>query len=244
MPAFWPQALLALSYAGFNLSNLAIVAGAFSVGIGFGLQSVVSNFVSGLILLAERPIKIGDLVTVGGEEGHVRKISVRSTEIETFDRANVLIPNSSFITDKVKNWTLRNNTARVTIPVAVAHGNDPRLVKKLLLKVAQDHLNVMTSPEPFIDFEDFNADSLNFKLYAYIYDLSKGTSTRTDLRIGILEAFEANSIVLPSRQTEILLSEMEWLRDAVTQYMASPMNGHAGNGNGVSAAGKSKEVLS
>ncbi len=223
-------ALLALSYAGFNLSNLAIVAGAFSVGIGFGLQSVVSNFVSGLILLAERPIKIGDLVTVGGEEGHVRKISVRSTEIETFDRANVLIPNSSFITDKVKNWTLRNNTARVTIPVIVANGNDPRLVSTLLLKVAQDHLNVMTSPEPFVDFEDFNADSLNFKLYAYIYDLSKGTSTRTDLRIGILEAFKASNIVLPSRHTEVLLHEMEWLRDAVNQYMASPTNGHAGNG--------------
>jgi len=239
-------ALLALSYAGFNLSNLAIVAGAFSVGIGFGLQSVVSNFVSGLILLAERPIKIGDLVTVGGEEGHVRKISVRSTEIETFDRANVLIPNSSFITDKVKNWTLRNNTVRLTIPVVVAHGNDPRLVNTLLLKVAQDHLNVMTSPEPFVDFEDFNADSLNFKLYAYIYDLSKGTSTRTDLRIGILEAFKASGIVLPSRHTEVLLHEMEWLRDAVNQYMASPTNGHAGNGNGVSAAVpvKSKEVLS
>jgi small-conductance mechanosensitive channel len=238
--------LLALSYAGFNLSNVAIVAGALSVGIGLGLQAVVSNFVSGLILLAERPIKIGDLVTVGGEEGYVRKISVRSTEIETFERANVLVPNSSFITDKVKNWTLRNNTARVTIPVAVAHGNDPRLVKALLLKVAQDHLNVMTSPEPSVDFEDFNADSLNFKLYAYIYDLNKGTSTRTDLRISILEAFKANNIVLPSRQTEVLLHEMEWLREAVNQYMASPTNGHAGNGSRVSAAapGKSKEVLS
>ena len=241
-------ALLALSYAGFNLSNIAIVAGALSVGIGLGLQAVVSNFVSGLILLAERPIKIGDLVTVGGEEGHVRKISVRSTEIETFDRANVLIPNSSFITDKVKNWTLRNTTIWVVIPVAVAHGSDPRLVKSLLLRCAQDHLNVMTSPEPFVDFEDFNGDSLNFKLYAYIYDMNKGTSTRTDLRIAILEAFEAHSITLPSRQTEILLSEMEWLRDAVTQYMAGPTNGHAGNGNGISAVatalGKSKEVLS
>ncbi len=239
-------ALFALSYAGFNLSNIAIVAGALSVGIGLGLQAVVSNFVSGLILLAERPIKIGDLVTVGGEEGYVRKISVRSTEIETFDRANVLIPNSSFITDKVKNWTLRNNTTRVTIPVGVAHGNDPRLVKALLLKVAQDHLNVMTSPEPFVDFEDFNADALNFKLYAYIYDLNKGAGTRTDLRIGILEAFAANDVVLPSRQTEVLLHEVEWLRDAVNQYMASPTNGHAGNGKSASAAaaGKSREVLS
>ncbi len=240
-------ALVALSYAGFNLSNLAIVAGAFSVGIGFGLQSVVSNFVSGLILLAERPIKVGDLVTVGGEEGYVRKISVRSTEIETFDRANVLIPNSSFMTDKVKNWTLRNNSTRLAIAVGVAYGCDPRQVKAILLKVAQDHLNVMTSPEPFVDFEDFGANSLNFKLYAYIYDLNKGISTRTDLRIAILEAFKAAGIVIPSRQTEVTLREIEWLRDAVNQYMANPKNGHAtGNGSHAtaSAGAKSEEVLS
>ena len=240
-------ALLALSYAGFNLSNLAIVAGAFSVGIGFGLQSVVSNFVSGLILLAERPIKVGDLVSVGGEEGYIRKISVRSTEIETFERANVLIPNSSFITDKVKNWTLRNNTARVAIPVQVAHGCDPRQVKAVLLKVAQDDLNVMTSPEPFVDFEDFSADCLNFKLYAYVYDLSKGMSTKTDLRIAILEAFDAAGIAMPSRQTDVLLREMECLRDALNQYMAGPPNKHSGNGSHKPApapdAGKSTKVL-
>ncbi len=148
-------ALMAFSYAGFNLSSLAIVAGALSVGIGFGLQSVVSNFVSGLILLAERPIKVGDLVVVGGEEGYVRKISVRSTEIETFDRAHVLIPNSFFITEKVKNWTLRNNSGRVTIAVGVAYGCNPRLVKDTLLRVARGHPNVMWSPEPFVDFQDF-----------------------------------------------------------------------------------------
>jgi len=129
------------------------------------------------------------------------------------------------------------------MPVAVAHGSDPRLVKEILLKVAQDHLNVMTSPEPFVDFEDFNADALNFKLYAYIYDLNKGASTRTDLRIGMLEAFKANGVTLPSRQTEVLLHEVEWLREAVNQYMASPAYGHAGNSNRASA-GKSKEVLS
>jgi len=119
-------ALAAFSYAGFNLSNLAILAGALSVGIGFGLQSVVNNFVSGLILLAERPIKVGDLVVVGGEEGYVRKISVRSTEVETSERARVLIPNSYFITEKVKNWTLRDNTRRIVIPVSVPYGCDPR----------------------------------------------------------------------------------------------------------------------
>ncbi len=225
-------ALIALSYAGFNLSNLAIVAGAFSVGIGFGLQSVVSNFVSGLILLAERPIKVGDLVTVGGEEGYVRKISVRSTEIETFDRSNVLVPNSSFITDKVKNWTLRNNIVRLKIGVGVAYGTDPRKVKAALLKVAQDNLNVMTSPEPFVDFEDFGADAMNFKLYAYIGDLNKSISTRTDLRIAILEAFHAAGIVMPAEQVPPQLLDAEWLRAAIKQYIANPSPAPApGNGS-------------
>ena len=175
-------ALAAFSYAGFNLSNLAILAGAFSVGIGFGLQSVVNNFVSGLILLAERPIKVGDLVVVGGEEGYVRKISVRSTEVETSERARVLIPNSYFITEKVKNWTLRDNTRRIVIPVSVGYGCDPRKVRATLLKVAQDNPDVMTTPAPSVDF-DFGADTLNFKLYAFVYDLNKGGSTSTDLRI-------------------------------------------------------------
>jgi potassium-dependent mechanosensitive channel len=177
-------ALAALSYAGFNFSNLAIVAGAFSVGIGFGLQSVVNNFVSGLILLAERPIKIGDLLSVAGEEGYVRKISIRSTEVETFERAHVLIPNSHFITEKVKNWTLRNNIRRIAIPVSVDCGADPRKAKAILLRVAQDNPHVMATPAPFVVFEDFG-ESFDFKLYVF-YDLTKDVGT--DLRMAILEA--------------------------------------------------------
>jgi potassium-dependent mechanosensitive channel len=225
-------ALVAFSYAGLNLSNLAIVAGAFSVGIGFGLQSVISNFVSGLILLAERPIKIGDLVVVGGEEGYVRKISVRSTEIETFDRANVLVPNSYFITEKVKNWTFRNNIGRVVIPVGVAYGSDPRTVKAILLKVAYGHPNVITTPEPSVDFEDFGASSLNFKLYAHIADLTKAGAIRTDLRIAILEAFNEAGIVFPFPQTEVTIRDMDWLRAAIADYVSRGYNGKgAENGN-------------
>ena len=223
-------ALAAFSYAGFNLSNLAILAGAFSVGIGFGLQSVVNNFVSGLILLAERPIKVGDLVVVGGEEGYVRKISVRSTEVETSERARVLIPNSYFITEKVKNWTLRDNTRRVVIPISVGYGCDPRKVMAALLKVAQDNPNVMTTPAPSVDF-DFGADSLNFKLYAFVYDLNKGGSTSTDLRIAILDAFNEAGIAMPFRQTDAMPQNMDWLREAVAEYVSRSHNG-SGSGNG------------
>src|SRR5215468_911024 len=212
-------ALAAFSYAGFNLSNLAILAGAFSVGIGFGLQSIVNNFVSGLILLAERPIKVGDLVVVGGEEGYVRKISVRSTEVETFERASVVIPNSYFITEKVKNWTLRDNKRRIAIPVRVANGSDPRAVKSILLKVAHDHPSVLTLPAPSYDFDDFGVDGLTFKLYAFV-DLRAGGNVAADLRIAILDAFQEAGISIPSRQAEVTLQSIDLLRETA-EYLSS-----------------------
>jgi potassium-dependent mechanosensitive channel len=232
-------ALAAFSYAGFNLSNLAILAGAFSVGIGFGLQSVVNNFVSGLILLAERPIKLGDLVVVGGEEGYVRKISVRSTEVETAERARVLIPNSCFITEKVKNWTLRDNIRRIVIPVSVGYGCDPRKARATLLKVAQDNPDVMTTPAPSVDF-DFGTDTLNFKVYAFVHDLNKGGSTSSDLRIAILDAFNEAGIAIPFRQTDATPRNMDWLREAVAEYIARSHNG-TGSGNG-KASGTPKQA--
>jgi potassium efflux system protein len=183
--------LLAISYAGIDLSSLAIVAGALSVGIGLGLQGVVNNFVCGLILLVERPIKVGDWVVVGNEEGLVRRISVRSTEIETFDRANVLVPNSAFIAEKVKNWTLHNYSGRIVIPVSVRYASDARKVREILLTVARANSQVMTSPEPSVQLDEFAAETMVFKLYVYVYDLTKGGSVRTDLRIAILEAFAA-----------------------------------------------------
>jgi potassium efflux system protein len=224
-------ALAAFSYAGFNLSSLAIVAGAFSVGIGFGLQSVINNFVSGLILLAERPIKVGDLVVVGGEEGHVRKISVRSTEVETSERARVLIPNSYLITEKVKNWTLRDNTRRIVIPVSVARGSDPRKVRAILLNVARDNPHILTAPAPSAELEEFGADSLEFKLYAFI-DLNKGGGTSTDLRIAILDAFEEAGIASPSRRTDVTLRSTDWLRGMVAESASDSYNGRASAAGG------------
>jgi small-conductance mechanosensitive channel len=181
----------------------------------------VNNFVSGLILLAERPIKVGDLVIVGGEEGYVRKISVRSTEIETFDRAHVLVPNSYLVAEKVKNWTLRNNVRRLAIAVGVVHGSDARKVCSLLLKVAQDHPDVLKSPEPFVDLEELGQGSLNFKLYVFINDIRKTVSVRTELRIAILDAFSEAGVVLASGQTDLTIANPGWLREIIGDHFGA-----------------------
>lgn len=221
-------ALVAFSYAGFNLSSLAIVAGAFSIGIGFGLQNLVNNFVSGLILLVERPIRVGDLVVVGGEEGYVRKISVRSTEIETFDRANVLVPNSSFISDKVKNWTLRNSVRSVAISVRSAYSCDPRQVRDVLLNAARDNPDVLRIPEPIVDLKELGASSLNFVLYVSIDDIGKTVRVRTELSIAILDAFAEAGIEIPSTQTDVTIRNIDRLRETLTDpyHRRSPAIDH------------------
>jgi potassium-dependent mechanosensitive channel len=201
-----------------------------SVGIGFGLQNLVNNFVSGLILLAERPIRVGDLVVVGGEEGYVRKISVRSTEIETFDRANVLIPNSYFIAEKVKNWTFRNNIRRVSFPVSVGYGSDPHQVRATLLKVAQDNADVLKFPEPFVTLDEFGASSLNFTLYGYVGDINKAGGVRTELAMAVLDAFKEAGIEIPFGATDIALRKADWLREAIAEFAARPAERHTTNG--------------
>jgi potassium-dependent mechanosensitive channel len=223
-------ALVAFSYAGFNLSSLAIVAGALSVGIGFGLQNLVNNFVSGVILLAERPIRVGDLVVVGGEQGYVRKISVRSTELETFDRANVLIPNSYFISEKVKNWTFRNNVCRITISISVAYGSDARQVQAALLAVAQKNGEVLTAPAPSVTLDEFAASSINFTLYAFIGDISRSGAIRTDLAVAILDAFAEAGIAIPSGRAEITIRNLDTLREMIAQNASPPPGKSPANG--------------
>ena len=224
-------ALMAFSYAGFSLSNIAIIAGALSVGIGFGLQNLVNNFVSGLILLAERPIRVGDMVVVGGEEGYVRKISVRSTELETFDGAHVLVPNSYFVAEKVKNWTFRNNIRRIAIPIGVAYGSDTRQVQAVLLKVAADNPDILKTPGPAVTFDEFAPASVNFTLYAFIADITKTGSVRTELAMAILAAFAQAGIVIPFGQTDVTIRKMDWLRDIVAEYASPATAQHSGNGS-------------
>jgi len=224
-------ALAAFSYAGFNLSGIAIIAGALSVGIGFGLQNLVNNFISGLILLVERPISVGDLVVVGGEEGCVRKISVRSTELETFDGANVLIPNSYFISEKVKNWTFRNKVRRVAIPIGVAYGSDPRQVQAVLLTVAGGNPDVLKTPEPVVTLDEFSPASINFTLYTFVGDINKAGSVRTQLSMAVLDAFAEAGIEIPYGQTDVAVRKMDWLHDIIGEFTSLPGERRAGNGS-------------
>ena len=196
-------AILALSYAGINLANVALVAGALSVGIGFGLQSIVNNFVSGLILLAERPIRAGDWIQVGADEGTVKRISVRATEIETFDRASVIIPNSSLISGVVKNWYLRDMSGRTTILVGVSYDADPEQVRDILLDCAMQHEMVLKFPKPFAQFEDFGDSALVFRLFVYLASIANGGTVRSDLRFAILKRFREAGIEIPYPQRDI-----------------------------------------
>jgi potassium efflux system protein len=218
-------ALLAISYAGLDFSSLAIVAGALSVGVGFGLQSVVNNFVSGLILLAERPIKLGDWIIVGGHEGIVRRISVRSTEIETFDRANVIVPNSMLISDMVKNWTLHNSTGRVPVPVSVHLRSDPEQVRDILLEVARQHPQVLANPESVVLFEAFGASSLDFILFVYLINVNRSFAVRTDLRIAILKAFRKHGVEIPYPQSDVHLRDLDWVKAALAEHIAKTADG-------------------
>lgn len=208
---FAVAALAAISYAGFDITSLAIVAGALSVGIGFGLQSIVNNFVSGLILLVERPIKVGDRVTVNGQEGFVRRISVRSTEIETFDRASLIVPNAEFITATVTNWTHRNALGRALVKVTVSNLSDPEKVIEILLKVAGECALVQKHPPPWAGLENFGPDGLEFTVIGVVSDVNKVGDARSDLRVRILRAFHEAKIEFPTQQRDIHVRDIAGL---------------------------------
>ncbi|MEK7265947.1 MAG: mechanosensitive ion channel domain-containing protein [Pseudomonadota bacterium] len=198
-------AVVSLGLLGVDLSNLALIAGALSVGIGFGLQSIVNNFVSGIILLFERPVKAGDWIVTPSGEGIVEKISVRSTVLETFDRASVIIPNSELIASSVTNWTHTSALGRIRVAVGVAYNSDPEQVREVLLRCANAHPQIVRYPEAFVVWSDFGASSLDFEVRAFISDIAKGMQVKTDLRFAIFKAFKEAGIEFPFPAQDVFI---------------------------------------
>lgn len=199
--------LFALSAAGIELSKLSLLAGALGVGIGFGLQNIVQNFISGLILIFERPIQVGDTVEVNTLLGKVKDIGVRASNVVTYDGAEVIVPNSNLISNDLINWTLSDSRKRIEIKVGVAYGSDPNIVLKLMEKVAIDHPNVEQNPPPRALFEGFGDSSLDFRLLCWV-NYEVGLVTKSDLAIGIYNIFAEHNIEIPFPQVDLHIKEI------------------------------------
>ena len=192
--------LVALGILGVNFTSLAVVAGGLSVGIGLGLQSVFSNFVSGLSLIFGRTLLVGDYIEVGGVAGTVKAIKIRATVLETPDRALVYMPNSSIMTGQLTNWTRDSRVVRSNIQVGVAYGTDTDLVKKLLLEAAQNHPHVLKEPAPSVVLINFGASSLDFILYFYIDDFNNSYGSTSELRFAVERSFAEHGVDIPYPQ--------------------------------------------
>lgn len=226
--------IIGISAAGIDLSSLALVAGALSLGIGFGLQNIVSNFVSGLILLVERPFKVGDHVITGVNEGIVKRISVRATEIETFRRQSIIVPNSELINSPLGNWTHRNKVQRSEVPVSVAYDTDPQEVIDLLLEVVNERADVLRNPEPHVEFLRFGASSLDFELRFHLADMGEGLHVRNEVRIEILRRFRARGIVMPYPHQDVMLHIQEHDRQMLVRRKAREVPDRTGAGEELS----------
>jgi potassium-dependent mechanosensitive channel len=201
--------IFAMSLAGIELQNFAVLAGAFGIGIGFGLQNIVNNFVSGLILLFERPIKVGDMVVVGGDWGRVAAIGLRSTVIVTLDGSELIVPNSDLISERVTNWTLTTTSARVVLQVGVAYGSNLELVLRILDEAARNHPLVLSEPAPSAIFVGFGESSLDFELRSWIADVSTRLTVRSELGQFIDRRFREEGVEIPFPQRDLHLRSVD-----------------------------------
>jgi small-conductance mechanosensitive channel len=201
--------LVMLRVLGFQLNQLALLGGALGVGIGFGLQAIVNNFASGLILLFERPIKVGDTIQIGTEIGEVKHLGLRATIIQTFDNAEIVVPNSDLVTGQVTNWTLGERRVRIRIPVGVAYGTEVTKVLKILLDCAKANPVVLSTPAPVSFFLAFGASSLDFEVRVWIPEFLNKTQVLSDLNQDIEKKFALNNIEIPFPQTDLHLRSVD-----------------------------------
>ena len=196
--------IVIIQTAGIDMSSLSLLAGALGVGIGFGLQNITDNFISGIIILFEKPIKVGDRIVVGNTEGDVINISVRATTILTNENVSIIVPNSEFISSRVINWSHNDRNIRFDIPLGVSYSEDPEKVKEVLLKVAEQNTNVLKQPEPRVFFDEFGDSSLNFTLAVWTSKYTdKPRILKTELYFEIFKQFKKEEIEIPFPQRDI-----------------------------------------
>jgi potassium efflux system protein len=202
-----------LNILGINLSSLAFMAGALGIGIGFGLQNIVNNFVSGIILLFDPSIQVGDMVQVGEDWGTISRINIRTTVVQSFDNASLIIPNSQMLSDKVTNWSYKDPKVRRQVDVGVAYGSDVQLVRKVLLQIARQLPEVLQDPAPRVDFMDFGDSALKFRIRFWISSPDYWLSAPTEFRFRIDEQFKKHGIEIAFPQQDIHIRSATGLQE-------------------------------
>ena len=210
---------IAIEYTGINLTTLAAVSAVLLVGIGLGLQNITHNFISGLILLFERPVQEGDFVEVGGVQGSVQAVNAYSTKVETLDKVTIIVPNSHFLSENVINWSYQDSKVRIHVSVGVSYGSDVELVAEALREVGRAHPEVLSDPEPQIQFLSFGDSSLNFDLLVWIVDPTRQYFVVSDLNFAIVQAFRERDITIPFPQRDL------HVRSAVPMSVATQSDG-------------------
>jgi len=200
---------MAFSTLGIGMQNLTVIIGALGVGIGFGLQNIVNNFASGLILLFERSIKVGDVVQVNGEWGLIKNLGLRATVVETFDRSEMIVPNSDLVSATVTNWTLTDRQVRLIVPVRVAYGSDVDLVTRILNQIAQDNPVIMKFPAPSVLFLNFGASSLDFELRCWVADIDNRLTIKNEINREIDRLFREHNIEIPFSQHDLHIRSID-----------------------------------